>query len=303
MTLTELRYIVAVARERHFGRAAEKCFVSQPTLSVSVRNLEDELGITLFERTRTEVLVTDIGREVVAQAERVLAEVDRVRSLAQQGRDPLQGPLRLGVIHTIAPYVLPELVVALHKAAPGMPLDVEENQTYKLEEMLRAGSIDAAILALPFNVPGIGTGALYEEAFKVVLPAGHRWARRRSIAPAELHEENVLLLSMGHCFRDQVLDACSEISLPATAGRQGNSLETLRSMVVSGLGISVLPACALTRRYESPLLKVVPFTEPVPTRRVALAWRQGFHRPAALDVVAAAVRALSLPVRMLEAVA
>lgn len=297
MTLTELRYVVAVAEARHFGRAAERCFVSQPSLSASVKNLEEELGVKLFERGKRGVLLTEAGEQIVAQARRALEEAERVKTVARQGRDPLKGVLRLGIIHTVAPYLLPDLVAALRQAAPGMPLDVEENTTATLDRMLKAGELDAVILALPYEGPGLETVPLYEEAFRVVAPARHALARRKSVAVEELDAGELLLLPVGHCFRDQVLDACHEFSRPPEAGRQGNSLETLRSMVASGLGVTVLPATALGPRYANPLVKTVPFADPQPARRIALAARRGFHRPAALEKLVSAIRGLDLPVR------
>src|SRR6185295_16957737 len=299
MTLTELRYIVAVAETRHFGRAAERCFVSQPSLSASVKNLEEELGIQIFERGKRGVFLSEAGEQIVAQARRALEEAERVKAVARQGRDPLKGVLRLGIIHTIAPYLLPDLVGALRRSAPEMPLDVEENTTANLDRMLKAGELEAVILALPYDGPGIETVPLYEEKFCFVAPAKHALARRKSVAVEDLDAGELLLLPVGHCFRDQVLDACNEFSRPPEAGRQGNSLETLRSMVASGLGVSVLPATALTARYRNPYVKAIEFSSPCPVRRVALASRSGFHRPAALKKLVAAVRGLDLPVKAL----
>lgn len=296
MTLTELKYIVAVAEERHFGRAAERSFVSQPSLSASVKNLEEELGVTLFERGKRGVFLTEAGERIVEQARRALAEAERVKLVARQGRDPLKGTLRLGIIHTIAPYLLPGLVAALRRLTPEMPLDVEENITATLDRMLRAGELDAVILALPYEAPGVDVLPLYEENFEVVVPARHALAKRKSVAVEDLDAGELLLLPVGHCFRDQVLDACTEFSRPPEPGRQGNSLETLRSMVASGLGVSVLPATALTERHASALVKAVPFTNPQPSRRVVLASRHGFHRSGALAKLAEAVRGLDLPV-------
>ena len=296
MTLTELRYVVAVAAERHFGRAAERCFVSQPSLSAAVKNLEDELGVQIFERGKGEVLVTPIGEEVIAQAKRALDEATRVKAVALAGKNPLEGPLKLGIIHTVAPYLLPELVAALARTAPKMPLDIEENLTANLDAMLRSGSIDAAIVALPYEAPGVGIIELYSEKFRVIVPAKHRWARRRTIQPDELAEENLLLLNVGHCFRDQVLDACHEFVRPPTQGKEGNSLETIRNMVTSGMGISVLPATALTPKYSLPLVKAIDFAEPVPSRRIVLASRDGFPRSAALSAIVAAIPNLALPI-------
>lgn len=301
MTLTELRYVVAVAESRHFGRAAERCLVSQPSLSASVKNLEEELGVRLFERGKRGVFLTGAGEQIVAQARRALEEAERVRTVASQGRDPLKGVLRLGIIHTIAPYLLPDLVAALRRVAPGMPLDVEENMTANLDRMLKAGELDAVLLALPYEGPGIETLPLYEEVFRIAAPARHALTRRKTVAVEELDAGELLLLPVGHCFRDQVLDACREFSRAPEPGRQGNSLETLRSMVASGLGVTVLPATSLTRRYANPLVKAVEFAEPRPLRRVALASRRGFHRPAALEKLAAAIRGLDLPVTLLPA--
>ncbi|HTQ76483.1 MAG TPA: LysR substrate-binding domain-containing protein [Burkholderiales bacterium] len=301
MTLTELRYVVAVAESRHFGRAAERCFVSQPSLSASIKNLEEELGVRLFERGKRGVFLTAVGEQIVAQARRALAEAERVKAVARARQDPLKGVLRLGIIHTVAPYLLPELVRALRRSAPGMPLDVEENMTATLDRMLKAGEIDAVIVALPYEGPGIETAPLYEERFRVAAPAQHPLARRKSIAVEELDAGELLLLPVGHCFRDQVLDACQEFSRPPEPGRQGNSLETLRSMVASGLGVTVLPATALVPKYANPLVKAVEFSEPRPLRRIALAWRSGFYRKAALDKLIDTVRGLDLPVKPLQA--
>ncbi|MEO8305193.1 MAG: hydrogen peroxide-inducible genes activator [Betaproteobacteria bacterium] len=296
MTLTEFKYIVAVAAERHFGRAAQRCYVSQPSLSAAVKNLEDELGVLIFERGKGEVLVTPIGEEIVAQARRALYEAAGVKSVSAQGKNPLDGPLKLGVIHTVAPYLLPELVAVLARSAPKMPLDIEENMTANLDAMLKAGAIDAAIVALPFEAHGIKVLPLYSEAFRVIVPAKHRWARRKTIRAEELPAENLLLLSVGHCFRDQVEDACHEFVRTPGQGKQGNSLETIRNMVTSGMGISVLPATALTRKYATPLLKAIDFAPPAPSRRIVLAWRDAFPRQAALDAVTAAIPRLGLPV-------
>lgn len=251
MTLTELKYIVAVARERHFGRAAEACFVSQPTLSVAIKKLEDELGVQLFERGSTEVSITPIGAQIVEQAQRVLEESSAIKEIAKQGKDPLAGPLRLGVIHTISPYLLPALVPRMIKVAPKMPLLLQEGLTIKLLESLRLGDIDVAILAEPFPNQGFVTQAVYDEPFVVVVPNQHPWARRKHVKSTELKDETMLLLGTGHCFRDQVLEVCPELSRysQSSAGIQktfeGSSLETIRHMVASGIGITVLPWTAM----------------------------------------------------------
>ena len=296
MNLSELRYTLAVAQERNFRRAAERCFISQPALSTAIHKLEEELGVQIFERSRTEVSLTTVGQRIVEQAQRVMEEAERIRSIAREGRDQLIGPLRLGLIHTIGPYVLPDLIPALHARAPEMPLEVEENTTSQLELSLKNGAVDLVVVALPFESPGIDLLPLYDEKFEVVVPAGHRWARKRSLAPAQLAEERVLLLHAGHCFSNQVAEACPELGRLAGAGpASGNSLETIRNMVASGTGVTVLPASANSERYRSALLTVIPFTEPAPSRRVALAWRRSFGRDKAIEALAAALRTLSLP--------
>jgi LysR family hydrogen peroxide-inducible transcriptional activator len=296
MTLTELRYVVALAQERHFGRAAQKCFVTQPTLSLALAKLEDELAIKLFERNKNEVLLTARGRAVVEQAKRVLEEAQKIQGIARGGTDQLAGALRLGVIPTIGPYILSDLIPILKKRAPDMPLAIEENLTGTLAPMLREGDLDVVIIALPFSLPGVKTEVVYEEPFSVVVPEGHRWAERKSLKPSELAEENVLMLHSGNCFRDQVLEACPGQPNTATPeGRAGSSLETIRAMVASGLGVSVLPTSALTARHASRMVKVVPFTNPAPSRMVALAWRASFDRPAAVEALADAMRTIKLP--------
>jgi LysR family hydrogen peroxide-inducible transcriptional activator len=296
MTLTELKYIVALAQERHFGRAAQKCFVTQPTLSLALAKLEHELGVRLFERNKNDVRISSRGQAIVEQAKRVLDEAARIPHLARDGKDELAGPFRLGVIPTIGPYLLPELVPILRKRAPAMPLVIEENLTGNLAPMLREGELDVVIIALPFALPGVRTEVLYEEPFSVVVPEGHRWAARKTVKPAELNDENLLVLNNGHCFRDQVLEACPGQSNTALAeGRAGSSLETIRNMVASGLGVSVLPASALTSRYAWRLLKVVPFAAPVPSRKVAIAWRTSFDRPRAIETLAAGIRSIKTP--------
>jgi len=291
MTLNELRYIVAVAQERSFGRAAQRCFISQPALSIAIQKLEEELGTKLFERAKTEVTVTPVGGRVVEQAQKVLEEAARIRDIAQAGGNQLVGLFRLGVIYTVAPYLLPDLIPALNERAPQMPLEIEENLTEHLEASLKTGRIDAAIIALPFQPPGVATNFLYEEPFQVVVPQHHRWSKRKSIEPGELGGEHTILLNVGHCFRDQVLDSCPELNRSDAPVTRTNSLETIRNMVASGLGVSVLPRDALTPKYHSRLVVPVPFTKPAPSRRIALAYRKSFPRPAAIATLREAVAA------------
>ncbi len=298
MTLTELRYIVTLARERHFGRAADKCHVSQPTLSVALKKVEQRIGAQLFERSSADVRLTPLGEQVAAQAERVLEEAAKLDEIATLGRDPLVGPLRLGVIYTIAPYLLPRLIPALHARAPQMPLYLQENFTVRLTEQLRRGELDVAVLALPFSEPGIVTRAVYDEPFKVALPAGHPFCRQKSIRSEQLTAEHLLLLGQGNCFRDQVVQACPHLSEPGGLERalEGSSLETLRYMVASGAGVSVVPASAVESwPKDEQLLKIRPFAEPAPARRVVLAWRVTFPRPQAIDALRAAILASPPP--------
>jgi LysR family hydrogen peroxide-inducible transcriptional activator len=299
VTLTELRYIVAVARERHFGRAAQACFVSQPTLSVAVKKLEEELGVTLFERGPGEVSVTPPGQKIVEQAQRVLEEAARVRELAAAGRDPLLGPLRLGAIYTIGPYLLPKLVPIMRRSAPSMPLHIQENFTHRLSESLKSGEVDAILIALPFDEPGIATRAVYDEPFLVAVPKGHGWEARKRISADELTSESLLLLGEGHCFRDQVLDICNVVrakersSLAKTV--EGGSLETIRQMVASGVGVTVLPSTSIGAGGTGDLIRILPFSRPAPTRRVGLAWRRSFPRPEAIEALRKAILACNLP--------
>ena len=301
MTLNQLRYVVAVARERHFGRAADTCFVSQPTLSVAVKKLEEELGVSLFERGAGEIGITDIGSQIIAQAQRVLEEAEAVGRLARSGRDPLVGPLRLGAIYTIGPYVLPQLIPLVTQRARQMPLLIEENFTSVLTERLKRSEVDLILISLPFDEPGLVTLPLYDEEFVVLVPGSHPWARCDKVDAAGLADERVLLLGAGHCFRDQVLAAFPQCLPRGPAegslqrGLEGGSLETIRYMVAGGVGVTVLPCTAARQdRFAEGLVCARPFAGAVPRRRVALAWRKSFTRTGAIDVVADAVRAAHL---------
>lgn len=298
MTLTELRYIVALQQTQHFGKAAAKCFVSQPTLSVAIKKLEEELDIALFERSRNQVKATPIGEKVIQQAQTVLEQANVIVELASAGKDPLGSPLSIGAIFTIGPYLFPRFVPALQQLAPTMPLYIEENYTAVLRGKLRRSELDAIVIALPFNEPDVVTKPLYEESFVVVLPCNHPLSAQPSISAEQLESENVLLLGEGHCFRDQVLEACP--NLRPSLDRQGHglqsviegsSLETLKHMVASGLGITILPeSAAHLGSYGNNTLITKPFANGDPKRTVALAWRASFPRPQAIDAVSDAIQ-------------
>ena len=315
MTLTELKYIVAVARERHFGKAADSCYVSQPTLSVAVKKLEDELEIKLFERSAGEVTVTPLGEQIVQQAQSVLDQAARIREIAKHGKDPLDGPLNLGVIYTIGPYLLPDLVRQVIARTPQMPLVLQENFTVKLLEMLRAGEIDCAIMAEPFPDAGLATAALYDEPFVAVVPALHPLAERKSVTSAELKSETMLLLGTGHCFRDHVLEVCPEFARFSSNAEgirksfEGSSLETIKHMVASGIGVTLVPRLSVPadglkpkargRKDSTQMVRYLPISdgegrEP-PMRRVVLAWRRSFTRYEAIAALRNSIYACELP--------
>jgi LysR family transcriptional regulator, hydrogen peroxide-inducible genes activator len=298
MTLTELRYLVNLDKERHFGRAAERSFVSQPTLSVAVKKLEDELGVILFERNRGEARPTPVGERIIAQARRVLAEAALIDDIAKQGHDELTGALRLGAIYTVGPYLLPVLVPLLRERAPQMPLVIEENFTAVLLDQLRANELDVVVVALPIDAAGLTTWAVYDEPFVALLPPQHRWSAEAAIPSKKLAEEKLLLLGPGHCFREQVIEACPQCVDPDSEGPRphtGSSLETIRHMVASGLGITVVPRSSVENRPAEPTLLVArPLAKPAPQRRIVLAWRKTFPRAKAIAALRAAILACGM---------
>ncbi|WP_274571645.1 LysR substrate-binding domain-containing protein [Neisseria leonii] len=297
MTLTELRYIVAVAQERHFGRAALRCSVSQPTLSIAIKKLEEELGVLLFERGSSEVMMTEAGGRIVAQARRVLEEADLIRHLAGEEQNELAGALKLGLIFTVAPYLLPKLILSLRGIAPNMPLMLEENYTASLVEQIKCGDLDVVVAAEPFSEPGLVCEPLYREPFFVIVPKGHPFEACDTVSRQDVAREQVLLLTEGNCMRDNVLDSCSELAARQkisglTNTLQGSSINTIRHMVASGLGISILPATALTEN-DHMLFSIIPFDRP-PQRTIVLVHRRNFTRPKALAAIRQAVRTAQL---------
>jgi LysR family hydrogen peroxide-inducible transcriptional activator len=314
MTLTELKYIVAVAREKHFGKAADACYVSQPTLSVAIKKLEEELDVKLFERSANEVTVTPLGEEIVRQAQSVLEQAANIKEIAKRGKDPLAGPLRLGVIYTIAPYLLPDLVRQTIDHTPQMPLMLQENFTVKLLEMLRTGEIDCAIMAEPFPDTGLAIAPLYDEPFLAVVPSTHALAKEETVTAEALKRETMLLLGSGHCFRDHVLEVCPEFARFSSDAEgirksfEGSSLETIKHMVAAGMGVTLVPRLSVPRdamsaanvrakrkRDEDAYVRYLPFDGDPPTRRVVLAWRRSFTRYEAIAALRNAIYACELP--------
>lgn len=298
MTLTELRYLVALADTGHFRKAAEQCNVSQPTLSIAIKKLEGELGISLFERSRQKVTVTPTGERIVEQAKTVIQETKNLVTMAELGKDPLGSMLSVGAIYTVGPYLFPRLVSNLQQIAPSMPLFIEESYTASLRVKLSSGELDAIFVALPFTEADVVCREIYEEAFVVLMAEDHPLAQEKEVDPMAVAEHRVLLLGEGHCFRDQVLEACPGLQqairsdyAQGHAVVEGSSLETLKHMVASGLGITVLPKTAAdVVTYGERSLAVRPFKEPVPKRTIALAWRASYPRPEAIDILIDAMR-------------
>lgn len=302
MTLTELRYIVAVSRELHFGRAAAACFVSQPTLSVAIKKLEDELDVTIFERRPHDVTITPVGRRIVEQAITVLEQVNAIRTIAGSEKDQLQGSLKLGVIYTIGPFLLPHLIPVLGREAPGLTLIIEEDFTLNLAEQLKRGELDMIIISTPFEQPGATLEVLYREPFTVMLPKNHRLSRRKQVRADDLVEDTLLLLKSGNCFRDQVMDAC-----PACKGDifskdkiqktlEGSSIETIKQMVAAGSGVTVLPSTAIREQDGlGGLVEYRPFAKPVPERDIALAWRNTYPKKQLAQLVSRIIRQCDIP--------
>jgi len=296
MTLNELKYLVTLASEKHFGRAAERCHVSQPTLSIAIKKLEQELGVDLFERTRSSINLTPIGEQVAQQAQVVLTQAGVIKQMALNGQDELASPLKVGAILTVGPYLFPHCIPTLQQVAPRMALHIEENYTANLRVQLRNGDLDAAIIALPFTEPDVIVEPLYDESFVVLLPAGHVLCQEKAIDPSQLKGEQILFLGEGHCFRDQVLavdpainDSFEQRKNALVAG-EGASIETLRHMVASGLGVTILPASAAgSGYYQEGVLECRPFKTPEPKRTVAIAYRASFTRPKAVDILKRAI--------------
>jgi len=290
MNLRDLRYLVALADEGHFGRAAVRCHVSQPTLSAQVRKLEEYLGVPLVERQPRRITLTEAGARVVERARRVLLEADAIIELARSDRDPLAGSLKVALIPTVGPYLLPHVARRLRRDLPRLKLMLYEYQTEPLLEKLRAGEIDVGILALPVPQDGLDTRVLYEEPFTVAVPASHPLAARDRLKLEDLRGETLLLLEDGHCLRDQALEVCSRVRVHEDQDYRATSLETLRQMVAAGHGVTLLPKLAAGSHGSTARgLKIKPFAKPAPARTIGAVWRKSTTRGEAIEALAGVV--------------
>jgi LysR family transcriptional regulator, hydrogen peroxide-inducible genes activator len=286
MNLKDLKYLVALADTGHFGKAAERTFVSQPTLSAQLKKLEEYLGVKLVERQPKNVQLTEVGRQVVVRARRMLDEGDEIIALARSNTDPFAGKLKVALIPTIGPYLLPRVMQRIRKAMPHLGLMLYEYQTEPLLKRLRDGEIDLGIIALPAIHEGVESRPLYEEAFTVALPNHHPLADKSTIKVADLKGQTLLLLEDGHCLRDQALEVCSRVDVREAEDFRATSLETLRQMVVAGLGLTLLPELAVESPFGSQRgLTIRQFGKPVPTRTVGAVWRKSSTRAAAIAAI------------------
>jgi len=285
--LKDLRYLVAIADTRHFGQAAERCFVSQPTLSAQLKKLEDYLGVPLVERQPRKALLTPAGAEIVARARRIVEASDEVVAIAQAHREPLAGRLKVAFLPTIGPYLLPVVAPRLRKTLPHLEFMLYEHQTATMLERLKAGEIDMGVLALPVDLDGLASRRLYDEPFVVAAPADHPLAVRKQLKVGDLKGATLLLLEDGHCLRDQALDVCNRIDVHEKQDFRATSIETLRQMVASGAGLTLMPEFATRGSHATPKgLVFKPFVKPVPTRSIGAIWRKSSPRTVAIDAVA-----------------
>ena len=299
MNLRDLRYLIALADLRHFGRAAEYCHVSQPTLSTQIKKLEDELGVQLIERSPRQVMLTPVGCDIVTRARRVLAEVDQMRETARRTSDPEAGSVRFGIFPTLAPYLLPHVVPNIRARFPRLELLLVEEKTEVILHMLREGRLDCAVLALPLHEDWLDIEFLFDEPFILAVPATHPLATHRNLQLNELSEQHLLLLEDGHCLRDQALEVCTLAGAGEKEGFRATSLETLRQMVAAGVGITLLPILAVKPPVAaSEFIRLLPFKKPPPTRSLALVWRKSSAMSDFLKKMAEVLR--DLPKDLLE---
>ena len=275
MNLRDLKYLVALADHRHFGKAADASFVSQPTLSTQIRKLEDELGVALVERAPRKVMLTPVGREIVERARRIVAEVDQLGEVARRSRDPEAGTVRLGIFPTLGPYLLPHVVPRIRKRFPQLELLLVEEKSDVLLQRLREGTLDAALLALPLHDDQLHAEFLFEEPFLLAVPESHPLANHGPLALDDLSSQTLLLLEDGHCLRDQALDVCRTAGAGENGGFRATSLETLRQMVAANVGVTLLPSLAVKPPVaQSDAIRLLPFRDPQPSRRIAMVWRR-----------------------------
>ncbi len=298
MNLRELEYLVTLADLRHFGRAAEACFVSQPTLSTQLKKLEDELGVQLVERAPRQVMLTEAGAEIVDRARAVLRDVEQIREVARRTKDPQAGTIRLGVFPTLGPYLLPHIVPKIHETYPQLELLLFEEKTERLLQKLGDGQIDAALLALPVEDERLHVEPLFDEPFVVALPVDHCLSKRKALSIDDLAEHTVLLLEDGHCLRDQALDVCQMASANEKPGFRATSLETLRQMVAAGVGITLLPTLATKLPGASNAIHLCKFKNPAPGRTIGLVWRRSSAVGAFLGELAKSIK--TLPASLLK---
>jgi LysR family hydrogen peroxide-inducible transcriptional activator len=285
MNLRDLKYLVAVAEHRHFGRAADACFVSQPTLSTQLKKLEEELGVTLIERTNRQVLLTAVGERVVAQAQRVLREANQLSHIAEEYADPFGGEFRLGIIPTVAPYLLPKILGPIRRNLPTLKIQLTEGQTAVISQLLREGDLDAVILALPMEEENVIERKLYREPFYLAVSRNHPLAQKKTVSVNNLDDEQVLLLEDGHCLRDQALAVCSSHNAVENTNFRASSLETLRQMVVADVGITLMPKLAVPAKPGAGI-RYIPFEGEIPHRDIGLCWRKSSPREPLLEKLA-----------------
>ena len=279
MNLRELEYLVALDEERHFHKAAARCFVSQPTLSGQLKKLEQELDVLLVERTSRQVVMTDVGRAVVAQARRVLAEARNIKEIARQFDDPMAGEVQVGIIPTIAPYLLPEIMPQLSQHYPQLKLWLHEHQTAVLLEKLRHAELDLLILALPVETDEFAELDLFQEPFWLAVPHSEPLVGKSRIGLSDIDNRELLLLQEGHCLRGQALDVCLMAGARENSAFRATSLETLRHMVGEGMGLTLIPELAVPkRRAKRDSVQYLPFKQPAPSRRVGMLFRKGSYR-------------------------
>jgi LysR family hydrogen peroxide-inducible transcriptional activator len=279
MNLQSLKYLAALSTHRHFGKAAAACFVSQPTLSMQIKKLEEELEVQLLERNNKSVMVTEIGNIMAAHANTILREIEMMQETAKTHSDPEGGTIRIGIIPTLAPYLLPRIMPALTGSFPRLTYYVCEEKTAQLLEKLKQTELDCLILALPVLEKNLTAASLFKEEFLLAIPPDHPFAKNTSIHPKVLQHSDILLLEEGHCLRDQALDFCTQVRVIENKNFRATSLETLRQMVQNGMGITLIPKLACEKNKK---ITYIPFSTKPPSRQVGLVWRNKTHRNALL---------------------